>query len=240
MKKLIFVLFTGVYSIAFAQTGDKPFIKLVDPEKEINSVKSSRHFIVGSTCKTCSLTVNGQAVKVYATGAFAYEINLKTGDTSFIVESITAEDKAIIKKLKYSYTLPTPPDTVKTLDIGSIETFPEGNLLLQPGDKIKFKVKALKGCKVIVGKNIPLYEMPVAMPGIYQGEYTVKETDSFLVVKLPVTITDKSGKSVTRETKYSVSLFSPLNPTIAVTKGRLAHLLAGLGEDRLGGAKTVI
>jgi N-acetylmuramoyl-L-alanine amidase len=237
MKKLIFVLFTGVYSIAFAQTGDKPFIKLVDPEKEINSVKSSRHFIVGSTCKTCSLTVNGQAVKVYATGAFAYEINLKTGDTSFIVESITAEDKAIIKKLKYSYTLPTPPDTVKTLDIGSIETFPEGNLLLQPGDKIKFKVKALKGCKVIVGKNIPLYEMPVAMPGIYQGEYTVKETDSFLVVKLPVTITDKSGKSVTRETKYSVSLFSPLNPTIAVTKGRLAHLLAGLGEDRLGGAK---
>jgi N-acetylmuramoyl-L-alanine amidase len=237
MKKLIFVLFTGVYSIAFAQTGEKPFIKLVDPEKEINAVKSSRHFIVGSTCKTCSLTVNGQAVKVYATGAFAYEVNLKTGDTSFIIESITAEDKTIIKKLKYSYTLPAPPDTVKILDIASIETFPEGNLLLQPGDKIKFKVKALKGCKVIVGKNIPLYEMPVAMPGIYQGEYTVKETDSFLVVKLPVTITDKSGKSVTKETKYSVSLFSPLNPTIAVTKGRLAHLLAGLGEDRLGGAK---
>jgi N-acetylmuramoyl-L-alanine amidase len=32
-------------------------------------------------------------------------------------------------------------------------------------------------------------------------------------------------------------MFSPLNPSVAVTKGRLAHLLFGLGEDRLGGAK---
>jgi N-acetylmuramoyl-L-alanine amidase len=32
-------------------------------------------------------------------------------------------------------------------------------------------------------------------------------------------------------------MFGPLAPNIAVTKGRLAHLLFGLGDDRLGGAK---
>jgi N-acetylmuramoyl-L-alanine amidase len=32
-------------------------------------------------------------------------------------------------------------------------------------------------------------------------------------------------------------MFSPLAPNVAVTKGRLAHLLFGLGDDRLGGAK---
>ncbi|MBK7308311.1 MAG: hypothetical protein IPI88_15675 [Chitinophagaceae bacterium] len=134
--------------------------------------------------------------------------------------------------------MPPPPDTVKTLDIASIETFPEGNLFVMPGDRIKFKVKALTGCTVFANGNIPLYEMfQNKMPGIYQGEYVVKETDSFLVSKLQITITDSIGKAVTKPTKYWVSMFGPLAPNIAVTKGRLAHLLYGLGDDRLGGAK---
>jgi N-acetylmuramoyl-L-alanine amidase len=237
MKKIITAFFIIVCSAAAAQNNDKPFIKLVEPLKEKNNVKASRNFLIGSTCKTCTLTVNGQPVKVYATGAFAYELNLKTGDTSFNMIAFATPDKSANKKIIYNYSLPVPPDTVKTLAIASIETFPEGNLLVQAGDKIKFRVKALTGCKVVAGKNIPLYEMPVSMPGIYQGEYTVKETDSFLMVKIPVTITDKNGNSITKENKNTLSMFTPLNPSIAVTKGRLAHLLFGLGEDRLGGAK---
>jgi N-acetylmuramoyl-L-alanine amidase len=235
MKIILTVQLLLATAFVFAQTADKPFIKLVEPTKETSAVKASRNFLIGSTCKNCTLTINGNDVKVYTTGAFAYEVNLKTGDTEF---NLTASSgQSVTKKIMYNYTLPAPPDTVKVLDIASIETYPEGNLMLQPGDKIKFKVKALTGCKVIAGKDIPLYEMPVAMPGIYQGEYVVKEKDSFLVTKIPVTVTDKKGKSVTKETKHTVSMFAPLNPTIAVTKGRLAHLLFGLGDDRLGGAK---
>ncbi len=235
MKIILTVQLLFATAVAFSQGTDKPFIKLVEPTKENNVVKASLNFLIGSTCKSCALTVNGNPVKVYATGGFAYEVNLKIGDTILNIEATSGQ--SVIKKIIYNYTLPAPPDTVKTLDISSIETYPEGNLMLQPGDKIKFKVKALTGCKVIAGKDIPLYEMPVAMPGIYQGEYAIKEKDSFLVTKIPVTITDKKGKSINRETKYTVSMFAPLNPTIAVTKGRLAHLLFGLGEDRLGGAK---
>ena len=107
-----------------------------------------------------------------------------------------------------------------------------------PGDRIKFKVKALTGCSVFANGNIPLYEMlKNKMPGMYQGEYVVKEQDSFLVTKIPVTIKDKTGKTVTKQTKYWVSMFGPMAPNVAVTKGRLAHLLYGLGDDRLGGAK---
>ena len=227
-----------------AQTTDpqdavhKPFIKLVEPAKAENKVRAARNFIVGSTCKTCNLTINGKEVKVYPTGAFAYEVNLKPGDTAFNIIAFTAPDKTVNKKLNYNYTLPPPPDTVKTLDIATIETLPEGNLFVMPGDRIKFKVKALTGCTVVANGNIPLYEMPNnKMPGIYQGEYVVKETDSFLVSKIPVTITDKTGKAVTKPTKYWVSMFGPQAPNVAVTKGRLCHLLFGLGDDRLGGAK---
>jgi N-acetylmuramoyl-L-alanine amidase len=235
MKIILTVKLVFVVAFAFAQNTDKPFIKLVEPTKENNAVKASRNFLVGSTCKSCALTVNGNPVKVYATGGFAYEINLKTGDTVLHIEATSGQ--TVIKKITYTYSLPAPPDTVKTLSIAGIETYPEGNLMLQPGDKIKFKVKALTGCKVVVAKNIILYEMQGTMPGIYQGEYVVKEKDSFLVTKLPVIITDKHGKSFTSETKNTFSIFAPLNPTIAVTKGRLAHLLFGLGDDRLGGAK---
>ncbi|MGC4101189.1 N-acetylmuramoyl-L-alanine amidase [Ferruginibacter sp.] len=223
--------------VAVGQNGERPFIKLVEPLKEKNNVRASRNFLIGSTCKTCALVMNGKPVTVYPTGAFAIEVNLVPGDTVFNLAAGVNENSRTSKSISYHYALPEPPDTVKTLGIASIETFPEGNLMVQPGDKIKFKVKALTGCTVTAAKKIQLFEMPVGMPGIYQGEYTVKETDSFLVSKLPITITDKSGNSITKETAATVTMFSPYNPTIAVTKGRLAHLLFGLGEDRLGGAK---
>ncbi len=237
MKKILLLITCCCTAAAMAQQPDKAFIKLVEPLKEKNAVKASRQFVVGSVCKTCSLTINSQPVKVYPTGAFAYELNLKPGDTSFNLIAFAAPGKSVNKQLSYNYTLPPPPDTVKTLDIASIESFPEGNLMLQPGDKIKFRVKALTGCAVVVNNNIPLFELPAGMPGIYQGEYTVKESDSFLVKKFPVSITDKTGSSITKETASTFSMFSPLNPSVALTKGRLAHLLFGLGEDRLGGAK---
>lgn len=219
-----------------AQTGEKPFIKLVEPGKTSIQVNTSRQFIIGSTCKTCSLLINDKPVKVYATGGFAYELNLIKGDTVFQIAAFTDVKKPVTKKLQYSYVV-TAPDTVKTLMIASIETFPEGNLFVMPGDRVKFKVKTLSGSTVVANGNIPLYEVPGRMPGIYQGEYIVKETDNFLISKIPVTVTDKAGKSVSGQTRYWLSMFGPLAPNVAITKGRLAHLLYGLGEDRLGGAK---
>ncbi|MBS1511206.1 MAG: N-acetylmuramoyl-L-alanine amidase [Bacteroidetes bacterium] len=236
MKQVsLFLILLIITRNVFSQA--KPFIKLVEPVKENNTVRSSKNFIVGSTCPTCRLEMNSQPVYVYPTGAFAIELNLTPGDTAFGLTAWLSEGKNVSKKINYHYELPPPPDTVKTLSIAGIETFPEGDLMLQPGDKIKFRVKTLTGCAVTAGKNIPLYEMPVAMPGIYQGEYTIQNTDSFLLAKLPITVTDKTGKSISKETNAAFSMFSLLNPVVAVTKGRLAHLLFGLGEDRLGGAK---
>ncbi|HMI79151.1 MAG TPA: N-acetylmuramoyl-L-alanine amidase [Ferruginibacter sp.] len=237
MKFLLTIPALLLTSLAFSQPIDKPFIKLVSPTSEQNMVRAARQFIVGSTCKSCALSINEQPVKVWGSGAFAYELNLRPGDTSFTMVAFFPPDRTATKTIAYNFTVPPPPDTVKTLDIASIETFPEGNLFVIPGDRIKFKVKALSGATVTANRNIPLYEMPVSMPGIYQGEYVVKETDDFLISKIPIAIKDSTGKTVTKESKYWVSMFGPLAPDVAITKGRLAHLLFGLGEDRLGGAK---
>ncbi len=238
MKKIFLIAALFSFDKAFAQTPEKAFIRLVDPLKEKNNVKASRQFLIGSTCKTCTLTINGQPAKVYPTGAFAHEVNLKPGDTTFNMIAFAEENKTVNKKVSYTYTLPAPPDTVKTLSIASVETFPEGNLYVQAGDKIKIKVKTLPGCTVVANNTIPLYEMlNNKMPGIYQGEYIVKETDSFMVSKFSIKVTDNTGKTIEGRTTSWVSMFGPLAPNVAVTKGRLAHLLFGLGDDRLGGAK---
>ena len=240
MKIYLSLLLLFAASFTFSQTNDKPFIRLVQPYKENNKVTSYDNFIIGSTCKTCAVTVNSKPVKVYSTGAFAIELNLKPGDTSFTILT-NQSGKSVSKKINYTYTLPKPAEPVKMLDIESIETYPEGNLIVLPGDKIKFTIKALTHCAVNTMQDTRFFEMPLnlttGMPGIYQGEYIVKSSDSFAMFKIPITITDSLNNKVTKETKQTFSVMSPFASGIAITKGRLAHLEYGLGDDRLGGAK---
>ena len=240
MKIYLSLLLLFAASFTFSQTNDKPFIRLVQPYKENNKVTSYDNFIIGSTCKTCAVTVNSKPVKVYFTGAFAIELNLKLGDTSFTILT-NQSGKSVSKKINYTYTLPKPAEPVKMLDIESIETYPEGNLIVLPGDKIKFTIKALTHCAVNTMQDTRFFEMPLnlttGMPGIYQGEYIVKSSDSFAMFKIPITITDSLNNKVTKETKQTFSVMSPFASEIAITKGRLAHLEYGLGDDRLGGAK---
>jgi N-acetylmuramoyl-L-alanine amidase len=236
---LVLFVFTSILNNIYGQS-KFPFIKLVQPFKTSNPVSNARQYIIGSTCKTCVISINGNTVKVYPTGAFALELNLNPGDSSFTIKA-TSADKSSIKKTDYSYTVPKPAEAIKTLEIGNMQIYPEGNLVLMKGDKIKFKVKALTGCIVKVLDKITLYEMPLkltdSMPGIYQGEYTIQETDSFTSRKINVSVTDSAGNTKTRTIATTVSTLSFPESDIAITKGRLAHLEYGLGDDRLGGAK---
>lgn len=239
MKFLLPLYIFLLPAIVFSQD-NQPFIKLVNPFKASNPVAVSKQFIIGSTCKGCTLSINNAPVKVYPTGAFALELNLLPGDSSFTIRAEGAA-KVVSKKISYTYTIPKPAEPVTTLGIESIQTFPDGDLLLQPGDRIKIKVKALPGSVLKTDNGTVLYELPLTatkgMPGIYQGEYVVKPTDSFLLKKFTVVLTDSSDKTITKETKNSFSVLSPYASDIAITKGRLAHLEYGLGDDRLGGAK---
>lgn len=223
----------------FAQ-GNKPFVKLVQPTRETNVVRSTRQYFSGSTCKSCELTINGKEVKVYSSGGFAWEVNLQPGDNTY---TLVAKSGAatVSKKVIFRYSAPAPPDSVKTLEIASIAVIPSGNMMVKPGDKIFFRVKALPKSQVWVNDTLLLYEMPVTadnpMPGFYQGEYEFKATDTFMNAYLQVRLRDTSGATISRRTPHRYTMLSPLSPDRIITKGRLAHLLYGLGEDRLGGAK---
>jgi len=229
-----------ISSMVWSQSNPRPFIKLVQPVRESTVVKNARQFISGSTCKGCELTVNGSPVKVYSSGGFAYELNLKPGDNQFNLLARSGTN-TIARLVTFRYAPAAPPDTVKTLGIAAIEINPAGNLLVRAGDRLRFRVKALPGARVYAIDSLPLYELPTGpgqtMPGIYQGEYTIRATDSFSSLRIPFFIKDSAGNTVTRRADQTISILNIQKQGMVITRGRLAHLLYGIGEDRLGGAK---
>ncbi len=232
---LIFCLcVTGVS----AQKSEKVFLKLATPAKDVNASTAARPFITGLTCKNCTVSINEETVKVYNTGAFAYQVLLQPGENNFTIKTDDGK-KNIIRTIKYIYNLPEKPVAVNTLQIQSVQTFPEGDLSLQPGDKIQFKIKALPGSIVYTYNKTPLYEQPegiAGIAGIYQGEYIIQPSDTFSGITFPVVLTDSTGASVLKNSDAHFSVFRS-SYILLNTKGRLAHLEYGLGVDRLGGAK---
>lgn len=221
---------------------DKSFIRLTQPGKQNSAVTTTRQFLVGSTCKSCRLYVNDELQKVYPTGAFAIEVELDEGNNPFVIKSVGPDGDSSVRMVSFSYNIPQAPVPVTSVDIAYIQTFPEGNLVVAPGDLIKFRVKAIPGGTVTVGNSFNLMELPVSgshtMPGIYQGTYTVLCNDPMINGRA-LSVTLKSGEQeIRRNTTYSFTLTDPqAQPVIGKTTGDAPFLKYGLGEDRLGGAK---
>lgn len=239
---LYFLSFFLLQSATAQNPGESAFIKLTDPLYESSSSPTSQKFIIGSTCKSCMLDVNDSGVHVYGSGAFVFETRLKEGQNNFTLKAYSPSGSSAVKTIQIYYTAPKPEEPVRSIAIERIQTLPEGDLLLKPGDAISFRVKALTGCALRVMGNTPLYEMPDSvtkgMKGIYQGKYIIQPTDVFNNKKISVILTAVDGTTVVKETNASFSVMTSLVPDVVMTKGRLAHLEYGLGDDRLGGAKV--
>jgi N-acetylmuramoyl-L-alanine amidase len=229
------------YFIGFTQIKSDSFIKLTDPLSEVNSVSTAQKFIIGSTCKNCTLTINNNDVKVYPTGAFVYELALPEGESIYTISAKSSAGKTISKTLTFNYSIPKEEQPTQNISIDRIQTLPEGNLILKPGDAISFRVKAKSGCTITTFGNTRFFEMPDSvskgMIGIYQGKYIVQPTDTFINKKFSVILTAQDGTTFIKETNANFSVLTNSMSDVYITKGRLAHLEYGLGEDRLGGAK---
>jgi N-acetylmuramoyl-L-alanine amidase len=235
MMRLLITLFFVMCCTRLA--AQKPFIRVTMPEEERSVVRSARQFIEGATCKGCVLKINGQEVKLYSTGAFVLPVELKYGDTTFVIEASGEKKTRERKEIRFTYNRPEAPQPVKDLTIESINISPAGNLKLAPGDRVKIRVKALPNCKVSLANGFRLREQPVkqaGIPGIYAGEYTVKENDNWLKGKFKIFIEDAEGTTLQGEAKVTVEYFAADVPTIVQTTGDLPYLRTSIGEDRLG------
>jgi N-acetylmuramoyl-L-alanine amidase len=219
----------------------QPVIHVIHPYRTTITTTQSRNYLSGNTCKNCTLSINGQEVKVYPTGAFAIQLDLHPGDTTLVLKSQNPADAVSTKSLVYHYQISQPEEPVNDFRIASVTTFPSGNCWLSPGDVIRFKVKAQPGNKITVANQFLLYEQPASqtngMPGIYQGSYTVHQDDPLLKKTILITMQNDKGNSLSYSLTPQFNILNANEPVIGKTTGPLPYLAFGQGTDRLGGAK---
>ncbi|RYG51926.1 MAG: hypothetical protein EOO01_07545, partial [Chitinophagaceae bacterium] len=232
-------LMVGLLASACAYTQSKPpVLKIVSPRGKQN-VTQARQFITGITCPGCSLSINDSPVKVYKTGAFAYEAKLIAGENSFNVVAQHA-NKEVSEKVSFTLNASAPVRPVSNAAISYIKIYPEGNIQLIAGDKVSFEVKAFPN-SIVTAMGQVLHELPAegdsSKMGMYYGSYVIQPPDSFYYKNITVKLIAPTGETVQKNAETGISIMSPYASKVVRTKGRLAHLEFGLGDDRLGGAK---
>jgi N-acetylmuramoyl-L-alanine amidase len=236
------VFFLAALLLSASITAQQVFLKLVSPNKNELKVTASRQFITGTTCKECKLTLNDSSVKVWPTGAFALQVNLKFGDTSIKLIATDAKGFKSTQTVFYSFQVAAKEKEVTTNTVEYWRIEPQGDILLKPGDVLKMTLKTLPGSVVKLENGFELKEVPVkdstGVKGIYKAEYKVKESDDLFSAtqqKLKAIITTASNEQIEATSRSSFAVMQ--QSVMLQTKGKLTYLLIGLGEDRLGGTK---
>ncbi len=224
-------------------TAQQVFLRVNTPTKNQNTVTTAKQYIAGLTCKTCTVTINGTAIKVWPTGAFAVELKLQLGDTSFLLQAVNEKGAKETQRIFYNYRLPEKEKSLTTNTVAYWRIEPQGDLLVKPGDKLKMTAKALPGAVVQLENGTKFTELPVkdsnGVKGIYQLEYVVKPTDDLFTgkpSKLKLLVWADGNDPVEAQSRSSFATM-PENGLLLQTKGKIPYILLGLGEDRLGGTK---
>ncbi|TGD81843.1 N-acetylmuramoyl-L-alanine amidase [Hymenobacter wooponensis] len=125
--------------------------------------------------------------------------------------------------------------------IESAETVPAADQWLRPGDRLQVRLVGQPGARVTFLNGQPLTELLPAQAqgkrGVYQATYVVQPTDTLQDRPITFQLLTPDSLMATAQSKSKIRFLNPNAPQLAVTKGSLAYLNYGLGEDRLGGAK---
>jgi N-acetylmuramoyl-L-alanine amidase len=229
--------------LSFARSNDSLFLRVVLPERDTLTYSASRHRIAASTNPTSKAFINNKEVKVYPTGAFVGMHQL-TADTTILHiavlgvngDSLT-RDFLFIKPIPKSY----PENEIYIDNISS----PSEDLWLTAGDMLEVRAKASPGQQPTfdidgVRSGIPMRELTTkngSGTGTYVGQYTVTAEDECADAAVTVSIKKSFFSSENAAARGKVSIIRDSLPRVAEVIGKRPFLNAGLGSDRLGGAK---
>jgi N-acetylmuramoyl-L-alanine amidase len=227
----------------FSQINDSLFLRIVLPERDTLNYGASRHRIAACTNPSSRAFINYKEVKVYPTGAFV-GMHMLIADTTLLhIAVMNANGDSLYRDFLFIKPVPkTYPDG--SIYIDNISS-PSEDLWMTAGDILEVRMRGTPGQEPVfdidgVESGIPMRELTAKNgtgTGTYVGQYKVLATDR--CADAPVTVRIKrnffsSEKSVA---KGKVSFIQDSLPRVAEVTGKRPFLNAGLGSDRLGGAK---
>lgn len=244
--KIAFIALFVISSFLSAQTPvdslsrqDSLFLRIVIPERDTLRVTTGRQRIAASTHPKAKAFVNGRELKVYPSGAFVALLQYPVGTSPLRITVQSPAGDSLWKE--FVVIRPEPPKPLPrdplTIDVSSIE--PSQELWLGREDILEVRFKGSPGYEASfevegVESGVPMIEQS---EGQYIGRYVVKETDETRGGKVEVRLKKSFWTSEKATARGRVSIIPLELPRVAELKGRRPFLNAGLGEDRLGGAK---
>ena len=225
---------------------DSLFLRFVSPSRDSVRSNSPRGNFAACTNPAAKVFINGKDIKVYGSGAFVSSANLSVGINPVRVVARLANGDSLVKDFVFVRPeLPRPlTHELAVIDAQSIE--PRQDLWLGKDDILEVKFRGSPGYKAYfdiedVESGIAMVELPAidssAASGLYVGRYKVRENDEAKNAPVRVRLKKSFWSSEKAFSSGKVSITPRELPRVAVTTGRRPFLNAGLGEDRLGGAK---
>jgi N-acetylmuramoyl-L-alanine amidase len=213
-------------------------IQIVFPAENAKVPALSATYVYGSVSAPGKLFINGKPVPVHPGGGFLAMTPLAPGKFEIKAELI-GEDATF----RYSRTVlvaePEKPAPVSPLTIEYVTPWQNQELL--PGDDVEVVCKGSPGMKASftvkgMEKKFPMIESSAAPGGIYRGVYRVRANDQLNKSRFKVTLTDKSGKKISKESGGVLSLYRDELPVMVEVASADTVLYAGpaIGDEKAG------
>jgi N-acetylmuramoyl-L-alanine amidase len=225
---------------------DSLFLHVVLPEEETFTFAGHRYRVAASTLPSAEAFINDRSVRVYPTGAFVGLVNLQHGDNTVILRVVGAAGDTLSK----SYTIHRPEPMQSSprdpLVIENIMMLPDRDYWLQTGDILEVRFKGSPGYEASfeienLVSGVVMEELPPeranGLEGIYVGMYEVQPDDYVRDARIRFRLRKSFWSSEYRYADAKVSILTRDFPMIVRLVGSRPFLNAGLGTDRLGGAK---
>jgi len=225
---------------------DSLYLRFVSPGRDTIRSNSPRAQVAACATPSAKVFINGKEVKVYPSGAFVSLLSLSVGVNPLHVVAQGVNGDSLVKDFVFLRPEPPKPLTHEPAVIDAQSVEPRQDLWLGKDDILEVKFKGSPGYKAYfdiegVESGIPMLETDAkdqnGGPGIYIGRYKVRESDETREVPIRVRLKSSFWGSEKAFSRGKVSILPQELPRVAVTTGRRPFLNAGLGEDRLGGAK---
>jgi N-acetylmuramoyl-L-alanine amidase len=238
-----FILLFALAHFAASQTTDSLFLRIVIPERDTLQYSAYRHRIAASTNPTSRAFINYKEVKVYPSGAFV-GLHYLTSDTTILHIAVVGSKGDSLTK-DFVFIKPAvkvfPADEIYIENVSS----PSEVLWLTTGDILEVRMRGTPGQQPDfeiegVKSGIPMTELTSkdgSGRGVYVGRYKIEEDDECVDAQVIVRMKKNFFSSVKEYAKGKVSIIQDSLPRVAETIGKRPFLNAGLGTDRLGGAK---
>lgn len=201
-----------------------PRLQIIFPSDR-DTVSYSKIRIAGNTNPTATLTINGNQVKVYRSGAFVDRVDLKTGDNLIAIVAIDSLGETQ-KNIHIYRELPIPVSPQIPTEIDARIAWPESDITLISGDVLEVRIKGSPGgsAKFSVDnfcKNIPMTELQPSdasgMSGIYSGAVALATQKYVKSKPVKFELTGKDGKIAKYKSKGLVTVLPDQIPLIGET-----------------------